>query len=146
MLAGEAVAVGCLVFALMQTDALHFVGLRQIFEAEAPGRLSTAGFYGLVRHPLYLFGLLMLWLTPIMTLNLLTVNVLLTAYVFVGAWLEERRLQQEFGAAYRDYRIRTPMLIPRPWSWSRRGDGRGGAASGPASGDDRGESGPRGQH
>jgi protein-S-isoprenylcysteine O-methyltransferase Ste14 len=47
-----------------------------------------------------------------MTLNQLTVNIVLTTYLFIGPILEERRLVQEFGAAYEDYRARTPMMIP----------------------------------
>jgi protein-S-isoprenylcysteine O-methyltransferase Ste14 len=30
----------------------------------------------------------------------------------IGALLEERKLVEQFGAAYEDYRRRTPMLIP----------------------------------
>jgi hypothetical protein len=36
-------------------------------------------------------------------------------YFIVGAWLEERKLEAHFGAAYRKYRSRVPGLIPLPW-------------------------------
>lgn len=112
LLAGQGLAGLCLLLAVLQTDSLSFVGLRQVLEGEKPSVLVTDGFYRLVRHPLYLFGLLFLWLTPIMTLNLLIVYVSLTIYIFVGAYFEERKLAREFGASYLEYKSRTPMIIP----------------------------------
>jgi protein-S-isoprenylcysteine O-methyltransferase Ste14 len=112
MLAGQVAAVVCLAMALLQTDALQFLGLRQFVERESRPALNTGGFYGLVRHPLYLFGLVILWLTPLMTVNVFTLFALLSVYLFVGATLEERRLVKEFGHAYEEYRQTTPMIVP----------------------------------
>jgi protein-S-isoprenylcysteine O-methyltransferase Ste14 len=112
MLAGQVAAIVCLTVALLQTDALHFLGLRQLVQRESGSVLNTQGFYGWVRHPLYLFGLVILWLTPVMTVNVLTLFALLSAYLFVGAKMEERRLVREFGDEYEEYRRRTPMMIP----------------------------------
>lgn len=112
-LAGQAGAALCLAIALLQTDTLHFVGVRQLSGRPQPTDLNTRGFYSLVRHPLYLFGLLFLWLTPAMSANLLTVFVLLSIYLFVGASFEEQRLLSEFGTKYEAYRRRTPMIVPR---------------------------------
>lgn len=112
MIAGEVVAAGLLGLALLATDPLHFTGLRQVIERDSPSRLVTDGFYRWVRHPLYLFGLVILWLIPLMTINMLTVIIALTVYVFIGAWFEEQRLLREFGDDYRAYLDRTPMLVP----------------------------------
>ena len=112
MLAGQVTAIVCLAVALLQTDALHFLGLRQLVQQEPRPTLNTRGFYGLVRHPLYMFGLVILWLTPVMTVNVFTLFVLLSLYLFVGAKLEERRLVREFGQEYEEYRRRTPMIVP----------------------------------
>jgi len=112
LVGGQAVIVFLLVLALLQTDTLYFAGISQLLARKTSSGMVTTGFYRLVRHPLYLFGLLILWLTPFMTLNQLTVNIVLTTYLFIGPILEERRLVQEFGAAYEDYRARTPMMIP----------------------------------
>jgi protein-S-isoprenylcysteine O-methyltransferase Ste14 len=112
MLFGQALAALCLLLALLQTDTLHFMGLRQVVERDGKSTLVTTGFYRVARHPLYLLGLLFLWLTPIMTTNLLIVFALLSIYVFVGASLEERRLLREFGAEYSPYRSHTPMIVP----------------------------------
>ncbi len=103
---------------VLQTGALSFSGLRQLF-APQPGapRLVTTGLYRYVRHPIYTAALVFLWLTPVMTLNILLMNIGLTAYFLIGARYEERRLAAEFdaadlGAAYQQYRQKTPMLIP----------------------------------
>ena len=47
-----------------------------------------------------------------MTWNLLALIVGLTAYIFIGAHFEERKLLLEFGDAYAEYRRQTPMLVP----------------------------------
>lgn len=70
------------------------------------------GLYAWVRHPIYTAGLIFLWLTPILTSNLLAMNIGLTLYILIGAWLEERKMVAEFGEAYREYQRRVPMLIP----------------------------------
>ena len=112
MLAGQGLAALFLLIAVLQTDTLSFVGLRQLFEEEKPGKLITRGFYRIVRHPLYTFGLLILWLTPNMSVNSLLVYVSLTIYILVGAWFEERKLLREYGQEYLDYKSVTPMIIP----------------------------------
>ena len=115
MLAGQVLALVCLFIALLQTDTLSFVGLRQLFSGDPPARFVKTGFYRWVRHPLYLFGLLLLWLTPRMTLNMLVAYFALTVYIFVGVLFEERKLLREFGSAYAEYRSRTPMILPFPF-------------------------------
>ena len=113
MLAGQGLSAILLLVGVLQTDTLSFIGLRQlIVPDEDAGTLVTSGLYRLVRHPLYLFGLLFNWLTPIMTVNLLIVYIALTIYIFVGAYFEERKLLREFGQTYADYKSRTPMVIP----------------------------------
>ena len=112
MLGGQALAVLMLMVAFLQTDSLSFVGLRQLFEKEKSGQLVTRGLYRVVRHPLYTFGLLFVWLTPTVTMNSLTVFLGATVYTLVGAYFEERKLLHEFGDAYAEYKRRTPMLIP----------------------------------
>ncbi len=108
----QALAGACLLLALLQTDVFHFAGLRQLLQVEQATQLNTQGFYRWVRHPLYLFGLIFIWLTPLMTTNVLAVWCALTVYIFVGAILEERRLRADFGAAYERYAAKTPMLVP----------------------------------
>ena len=112
MRVGQGASFFLLLVAAFQTDLLSFVGLRQLFEEEKMGRLITKGVYHYVRHPLYTFSLLILWLSPKMTLNSFVVYLALTLYVLVGIIFEERKLLREFGQDYANYRAVTPMLIP----------------------------------
>lgn len=115
-LAGQAAAVVMLAVGVMQTGAWSFLGLKQAFAPgeQDPPRLVLNGLYRWVRHPLYTAGLLFIWLIPVMTANLLALNLGLTMYLIIGALFEERKLVREFGEAYIQYRKNTPMLIPRP--------------------------------
>lgn len=112
MLAGQGISVLLLFVAVLQTDTLSFIGLRQLFSDEKNGKLVVNGLYRFVRHPLYTFGLLILWLTPDMTVNSLIVYTSLTIYILAGAYFEERKLLHEFGQEYADYKLSTPMLVP----------------------------------
>ena len=112
MFGGQLISVILLGIAFLQTDSLSFVGLRQLFEKEQSGALVVHGLYKLVRHPLYTFSLLFLWLTPSVSQNSLTVYIGSTLYILIGVFFEERKLLREFGETYADYKKSTPMLIP----------------------------------
>lgn len=112
MRAGQALSAVLVLVTLLQTDLLAFLGLRQLVQDEKPGQLVTRGLYRAVRHPLYTFSLLILWLSPTMSLNLFIVSFSLTAYILIGILFEERKLLQEFGQPYADYQASTPMLVP----------------------------------
>jgi protein-S-isoprenylcysteine O-methyltransferase Ste14 len=111
MFAGQGLSLLLLFAAALQTDLLTFMGLRQLLEEEKDN-LITHGFYRWVRHPLYTFGLLILWLSPSMTVNTFVVYAALTVYILIGAMFEERKLLREFGQEYANYKSVTPMLIP----------------------------------
>jgi methanethiol S-methyltransferase len=123
-LAGQLAALGLLLLGLLQTDPWHFLGVRQLLaqEPEEAPRLVVSGLYSWVRHPLYTAGLLLLWLTPVMTTSVLAFNAALTAYILAGSQLEERRLLAEFGEAYAAYRRRVPRLLPFPRTLPTRAD------------------------
>jgi len=70
------------------------------------------GPYRWVRHPLYLFTLLLTWATPDLTADRLLFNGLWTVWIIVGTRLEERDLAAELGDEYRAYQREVPMLIP----------------------------------
>jgi len=77
-----------------------------------PMPITVAGPYRWVRHPLYLFMILMIWSCPDLTADRLLFNLLWTVWVAIGSYFEERDLIIEFGDVYREYQKRVPMLIP----------------------------------
>jgi protein-S-isoprenylcysteine O-methyltransferase Ste14 len=113
-LALQGLAVLALLLGLLQTGVWSFLGLSQLTgpHQTGPTRLVVHGLYRWVRHPLYSAGLVFIWLTPLMTSNLLAFNLGATVYLVVGALFEERKLLGEFGQDYARYRARTPMLVP----------------------------------
>ena len=119
ILAAQGLAALGLLVAIIQTDALALAGLRQAGGEAERSVLVTGGLYRYVRHPIYLFSLLVVWLIPVMTLNTLVVLLTLSVYVFVGAYFEERKLLADYGSAYADYRSHTPMLVPLRFVRSR---------------------------
>jgi protein-S-isoprenylcysteine O-methyltransferase Ste14 len=100
---------------IMQTGPFEFLGLAQLTEIGEgkPPVLVTDGWYAYVRHPLYLALFLLFWLIPEMTVNRLAVILTFSLYLVVGTYFEEYKLLKDFGAAYAEYKARTPMLIPR---------------------------------
>jgi len=77
-----------------------------------PSTLVVRGPYRYVRHPLYLFMLLLIWSAPRLSTDRLLFNLLWTAWIVVGTRLEERDLLADFGQTYRRYQLSVPMLIP----------------------------------
>ena len=112
MLVGQGLGLILLIVGVLQTDTLSFIGLSQLFTEEKSSALVTKGLYRLVRHPLYTAGLMVLWLSPSVSVNSFTLYAGATIYILVGAYFEERKLLREFGQAYAEYKSKTPMLIP----------------------------------
>ena len=97
----------------------HFelFGLQQVMHnmtgREAPPPVFRTPFlYKVVRHPLYLGFIIAFWVTPSMTVGHLLFAAATTAYIVIGALLEERDLVAFFGDDYRRYRERVSMLVP----------------------------------
>ena len=112
-------AVFGLLTAFLQIDGLGFLGVKDAVAylrrrplPRPPEPLAIGGVYRLVRHPLYLFGLIALWSTPIMTGSALGFAIGVTIYVAVGSILEERKMARTFGPEYEAYRRSVPWLIP----------------------------------
>ena len=114
------IILGILTSCVCQTGAADFLGLKRRGSGPSSSpRLETGGWYGVVRHPLYLFSILFLILNPVMTARWLLLAILSTLYFVAGALIEERRLAGQFGDEYRRYRERVPFLLPRPGRLSR---------------------------
>ena len=100
-------------------DSLALAGIRQL-DAPLPSSgvetgivaLQDTGPYGVVRHPIYLGWLLIVWPAPVMTGAHLLFAGISTLYLVIATIYEERSLRQTFGAAYGDYarKVRSRMI------------------------------------
>jgi len=70
-------------------------------------------FYKFIRHPIQLGVLMGLWITPVMNYGHLMLSVLMTMYIFIGLYFEEKDLVAQIGEAYVEYRQRVGMMFPR---------------------------------
>jgi protein-S-isoprenylcysteine O-methyltransferase Ste14 len=106
-------------------DGAEFMGFRQVWRylsrGEAAGNIEgltqkelvAGGVYGIVRHPLYAAGIVIVTFNPHITMNGLTITVLADLYFIFGMFIEERRFLALFGDQYREYMKRVPRLVPR---------------------------------
>jgi methanethiol S-methyltransferase len=93
-------------------DPLELAGIRQTLSTPAKREpLQTGGPYGLVRHPLYLGWVVMLFGTPHMTIDRLAFAALTSAYLVIAVPWEERALLKSFGDDYARYRRRVRWRI-----------------------------------
>lgn len=69
---------------------------------------NERGLYRVLRHPIYLSFLGLIWFTPVMTLDHAVLTGIWTVYIFVGSWLKDRRLEFFLGTSYREYESRVP--------------------------------------
>jgi protein-S-isoprenylcysteine O-methyltransferase Ste14 len=95
-------------------DMRAFLGLRPAAAGQTSLRLSPV--HRFVRHPWYLYALIILWTRDMDTAQLVSA-VCITLYFCIGARLEDHKLEVEYGAPYRLYRARVPGLLPRPWRY-----------------------------
>lgn len=64
--------------------------------------------YRLLRHPVYLSFMGLIWLNPVMTLDRMLLAVIWSAYIFVGSVLKDRRMAYFLGETYHAYEMRVP--------------------------------------
>lgn len=125
--------------AFQYLDKWEFMGFRQVWryitKREVAGNIEgltekelvTTGVYGIVRHPLYVAGLIIFTFSPIITVNGLTITVLADLYFIFGMFIEERRFVRIFGDQYREYMKQVPRMVPRvrnagrgPWAMRKK--------------------------
>jgi methanethiol S-methyltransferase len=111
--------------AFKHLDGWEFLGLEQVWKyvtrREVAGGIDgltqqglvTRGVYGIVRHPLYLAGIIIFTCNPHITRNNLITAILADLYFLFGMVIEERRFVTIFGDEYRKYMERVPMMLPR---------------------------------
>lgn len=107
-------AAGMIAYAAYQTDFFDFIGIRHI-HGKTGNKLITKGAYRLVRHPLYTGTIILLFTKMEMSFLDITAVFLISAYMVIGAFIEEKRLRSVFGDEYREYQERVSMLVPTRW-------------------------------
>jgi protein-S-isoprenylcysteine O-methyltransferase Ste14 len=75
--------------------------------------LAPRGIYCWIRDPFLLSGVLIIWLTPFMTTNILILYAMVTVYLYLGSLHWERRLLAQFGEEYREYQRVVRRIVPR---------------------------------
>ena len=78
----------------------------------SPPTFKEIFYYKIVRHPIYLGFILILWATPHMSFSHLTLALFMTIYILIGSSYEEKDLGNEYGETYTNYKERVPGLIP----------------------------------
>jgi uncharacterized membrane protein len=99
------------------TGHSYLFGLRQVFDyalgRETPKpEFRERALYKKVRHPMMLAFLVAFWATPHMTWSHLLLAGLMTSFILIGIYFEERDLVRAHGQAYRDYQSHVPILLP----------------------------------
>ena len=100
-------------------DHFELFGMKQVWFYLQGRESSTAPFsersiYRWVRHPLMLGFILAFWSAPTMSQGRLLFALVTTAWILIAIQIEERDLATFLGDPYREYRQRTPMLLPLP--------------------------------
>jgi protein-S-isoprenylcysteine O-methyltransferase Ste14 len=98
-------------------DHFELFGLKQVWrhfrgEAHTTAPFSERSLYRWVRHPLMLGFIVAFWSAPTMTLGRLLFAAVTTLWILFSIRIEERDLAHYLGNPYREYRARTPMLLP----------------------------------
>jgi hypothetical protein len=80
----------------------------------APRLFQPRGAYRLLRHPVYLSFLGLIWFTPLMTLDRLLLAGIWSLYIAIGSCLKDGRLVFYLGDTYRAYQARVPGYVGIP--------------------------------
>ncbi len=99
--------------ALQGYDLSEFSGA-DLQKNNKPQQLKTDGLLQYVRHPIYFGILLLVWglfIADASTRSLVGA-IVVTIYLFVGIYFEEKKLVLIFGEQYQNYQKRVAMLVP----------------------------------
>jgi protein-S-isoprenylcysteine O-methyltransferase Ste14 len=115
----QALGWGLVFLSTFLINHFELFGLQQVYlhwrrREPRPPTFRVPWLYRLVRHPLMLGFLVAFWSVPHMTQGHMVFAVIMTVYIFVGIYFEERDLLRTFGNQYSEYQHTTPMIVPMP--------------------------------
>lgn len=130
---GQLSSLGVLLSGIRTIGVLDFAGVSQLRsflvgfdpdpepEAQGPplgadGEMVTDQVFRFSRHPNNLAALGVFLFFPRITVNRVTLVVVIGLYVFLGSLHEEHRLRVAYGAPFEQYRRKVPFLVP----WLRK--------------------------
>ena len=119
--AGLALYAAQLFGAVLTIAAARIVGVWELAGVKQPDHSKAIEFradgpFAIVRHPIYLAWVLMVFATPVMTTSRLMFAVISTLYLIAAIPFEERSLVEAHGEEYRAYqRAMRWRLIPYVW-------------------------------
>jgi methanethiol S-methyltransferase len=97
----------------------EFLGISQLRRIGEPDErderleLNQSGLYGMARHPLYTLSIVAMIGSPSMTVWWAMLTIWAAGYFWIGSYLEECRMVDALGDAYREYQCQVPRFIPR---------------------------------
>jgi protein-S-isoprenylcysteine O-methyltransferase Ste14 len=111
----QMIGVGFTLRAASVVGVWELSGVRQPDQTK-PIEFNAAGPFGIVRHPIYLGWVLIVFATPVMTTSRLLFAAVSTAYLVAAIPWEEASLVEAFGEKYRAYQRQMRWrLIPGVW-------------------------------
>jgi protein-S-isoprenylcysteine O-methyltransferase Ste14 len=97
-------------------DPLELAGIRQAAARPSRDVLQVVGPFRVVRHPIYLGWMLMVFAAPTMTVNRLLFATISSAYLVLAIPWEEKSLIAAHGDHYRAYQRQVRWrVVPRVW-------------------------------
>lgn len=70
--------------------------------------MNRSGAFRIMRHPVYLSFLGLIWFTPHMSWDHVILTSVWSVYIYVGSYMKDRRLLHYIGQPYREYGQRVP--------------------------------------
>jgi methanethiol S-methyltransferase len=112
----QILGAGIIIRAVRVIDPLELAGIRQAAGRAATGALKIIGPFRIVRHPIYLGWMLLVFGTPTMTANRLVFAAISSLYLILAIPWEEWSLVEVHADRYRDYqRLVRWRVIPGIW-------------------------------
>jgi methanethiol S-methyltransferase len=89
---------------------------QKIIKQPTQEKFYLGKFHRYVRHPWYFFLLVILWTRDMTSYQFLS-TIMISVYLIIGSYLEEKKLISCFGEVYHLYQTKVSGLIPLPWKY-----------------------------